>query len=222
MTRPVLVTPILHPSAVVRGMWHHESAQVTYLDRVADGTAQPVDTDLPPPNTVLYPTLDDVDRFMAWVWGLKGVAIDLETAGPHLICAGMTAFPYYHDRDWGPQDTHTLCLRFRLQGGQLYWPRQADHESAILALSAILASPHIVKVFHNGVGFDVPYLLDLGFSIQGEWVDTMALAHSLYSELPKGLQYLATLHLGLPVWKTLRDPKDGDTDTEGGTVADDG
>ena len=213
MSKPVLVTPILHPAAVERGMWKYEWAQVTYLERVAAGLAQPVDVSLPPPNTVLYPNLDDLDRWLVKAWSLRGVAIDLETAGPHLICAGMTAFPFDLE-GWGPENCYTVCLRFRLKGGGLYWLREEDHRKAIVTLSAVLASSHLVKVFHNGVGFDVPYLEDLGFVVAGRWLDTMVMAHSCYSEMPKGLQFLATLHLGLPVWKTLKDPKDGDADLD--------
>ena len=210
--RRVLVTPILHPSAVVQGLWHLESPQVTYLERVASLMARSYDTSQPPPRTILYPKLDQLAPFQALTIERGAVAVDLETAGPHLICAGLTAFTLGDPK--APMDS--LCLRFRLQGGVLYWTR-GEHELAIQMLGELLAHPKVWKVFHNGVGFDVPYLLDLGFPMVEPWTDTMIMAHACYSEQPKGLQFLSTLHLGYPVWKTLKDPKDVETEAPLGT-----
>ena len=63
-------------------------------------------------------------------------------------------------------------------------------------------------VFHNGISYDIPLLERYGFEVRGLLVDTMWLAHHCYSELPKGLQFLATQYCWAPVWKSLVDEKD--------------
>jgi hypothetical protein len=71
-----------------------------------------------------------------------------------------------------------------------------------------LASP-TPKVFHNGQAFDIPYLEDLGFEVNGYAGDTLLMAHLALPELPKGLQFLATLYCRLPMWKRLVEEEEG-------------
>jgi hypothetical protein len=66
----------------------------------------------------------------------------------------------------------------------------------------------VAKVFHNGVVYDVPILQTLGFLVKGRLIDTMNLQHACYPELPKSLQFCATLYLWSPCWKLLVDESD--------------
>jgi hypothetical protein len=162
-----------------------------------------VDITKPPPNSVLFPTLEDLARFdkQLRLFG-SGLVIDLETAGPHIICAGLGVAT--------PQGMGLkVCLRFRTKGGGLYWS-WPDHLKATEWLAKWLADDTIAKIFHYGVGFDVRVLEDLGFEVNGRIIDTMGMAHTAYSEAPKGLQWLATTWLGTPRWKDLVDEKDGE------------
>jgi hypothetical protein len=63
-------------------------------------------------------------------------------------------------------------------------------------------------VFHNGTTHDVPILEEVGFRVGGRLIDTMLLAHTANSEVPKSLQFTSTLHLWMPVWKTLTEESD--------------
>jgi hypothetical protein len=78
----------------------------------------------------------------------------------------------------------------------------------------LLAYRGSTKVGHFSIQHDVPYLLDLGFKVHGPLVDTSVLCHAVHSELPKGLQFLATLFCGAPRWKDITDEKETDTKTQ--------
>jgi len=198
----VLLTPLLHPAAIVRGRWNMEPAMQRYLQRVKDNPfPTPLDLSQAPGPAILYPTLSDLDAFGAEARRLKAVALDIETGGPALLCVGFAAMtpPGEEPATVGLK----LCLRFRRQGGRLYWSDWPSHEAATQWLYDLLADATVDKVFHNGIAFDVPYLEELGFTVAGQLWDTILMAHAAYSELPKRLQFLSTLFLGFPVWKTM-------------------
>ena len=197
--------PILHPSAIVRGRWPDEPAQVAYLRRVAallkdDTVPTVVDYTQSPPRGLLFPNLEDLGTFKLAIDNLTEpcIAYDIENAGQYLLCIGMYTLDL---ADWtvGPG----LCLPFKLRGGKDYWERWGTHLGAAGWLYDLLADPEVASLFHNGVTFDVPVLEDLGFKVEGRMLDTMVMHHYLYPEMKKGLAYLSTLYLGAGVWKTL-------------------
>lgn len=205
------VIPTIHPASLVRGQWHKEPAQQATFRRVAKALAgggpEVWDVNEPPEGSILYPTLRDLQEFYEDTksGGWDALAHDIEAAGPHLICDGMTQVKL-GDGSVG----RSLCLRFRRQGGGLYWEDWEDHRAAVGWLWWVLADPGVAKVMHNGVTYDVPVLEELGFTVAGRLVDTMILAHTAYSEFPKGLQFCATLWNGAPVWKRLVEDEEGE------------
>ena len=205
--KPRWIMPLTHPAAIVRGQWHLAPVQETYLARAltyAFSDTEPAlqNPMLPPPNTKLYPTLSEMYLFVEEASDAGAYALDIEEAGEHIICVGMTAINLETN-----QLGTTVCLRFRKQGGGLYWQDYEDHTEAVRVVQQLLLLP-VPKIFQNGITFDVPELAALGFKICGPYIDTMHLAHTAYPELPKSLQFLATLYLGSPVWKTLVDSEE--------------
>ena len=205
-----LVNPILHPGAVVRGQWSREPCQETYLRRLGQlvkGEIPMPETDIsrPPPNTVLFPTLQDLEDFLKPLTEgeYDAVSIDIENAGPHIICVGFT-----HLHLETGAIGHTTCLRFRRRGGGLYWKSRRELVCAVRWLYCILSMGGVAKVFHGGVVYDVPVLQSLGFKVRGRLIDTMNLAHACYPEMPKGLQFTATLYNWAPAWKRLTDEEE--------------
>jgi hypothetical protein len=158
------------------------------------------DYQFPPPEGATFPTLADLQTFGAAIIERQEpcISYDIENAGPFLLCIGM----YILDlADWsvGPG----LCLPFKLQHGRDYWQHWGEHLTATKWLYELLADPSVANVFHNGVTHDVPMLEELGFKVEGRLLDTMVIAHYLYPEMRKSLQYLSTLYLGAGVWKDL-------------------
>lgn len=210
MSLTTLVNPILHPGAVVRGQWAREPCQETYLRRLGQlvkGEIPMPETDVskPPPDSVLFPTIEDLEDFLVPLreGEYDAVSIDIENAGPHIICVGFT----HLDLDSG-RVGNTTCLRFRRRGGGLYWKSRRELRAVVGWLFVVLSMDSIAKVFHNGVVYDVPILQGLGFRVRGRLIDTMNLQHACYPEMPKGLQFCSTLYLWAPCWKRLTDEDD--------------
>lgn len=204
----MLLTTLQHPAAIIRGQWELADPQVAYLRRIAKApTRRPVDISEPAPSSNLYPTLRDLEEFHTQARELGWMSLDLETCGDHLICAGMTAFEME-----GPQVGATLCLRFRLRSGVLAWNRR-ELPAIAEAFYDLLSDPEVGKLLHNGINFDLSLLETNGFQVEGPVWDTMALWHTAYSEFPLALQWLSTLFLGMPVWKTLVDVDEDEKET---------
>jgi hypothetical protein len=203
-TVPYLL-PLLHPAAIVRGRWADEPAQIAYLRRLAkhlkeDTVPKLEDYTQTPPGGLMFPNLEDLATFRLTLQDLSipCVAYDIENAGPHMICIGMYGLDL---ETW--EVGAGLCLPFKLQGGRDYWQHWKDHLEATRWLGELLGDHGIASLFHNGITFDVPVLEELGFKVEGRMLDTMVMAHYLYPEMKKGLQYLSTLYLGAGVWKSL-------------------
>jgi hypothetical protein len=201
----VWLCPIIHPAAILRDNWQKEPAQKIALARVAGhlhGGTEPTPWDInkAPPNSCEFPGLDDLADFYRDTkeGGWDALSHDLENAGPHIICDGMTQLNL-NSGEIG----RSLCLRFRVRGGGLYWATSKDFERAVGWLWWVLADPTVAKVMHNGITHDVPILEDMGFTVEGRLIDTMIMQHTAYTELQKGLQYVATLYNQAPVWKSL-------------------
>jgi hypothetical protein len=197
-----LVIGTLHPAYLLRGQWKHEPAQIHYLRlvrRLLEGEEfEAFDPDQPlPAKANLYPSVEEIEGWLSNPYNDDGVAIDIENAGPHLICVGI--YRLY--------DESYICVRFRRQGGSPWWYGK-DLERVVQAFAEFLADPEVPKCYHNGQAHDIPYLEYLGFKPAGYAFDTMIASHCAYSEMPKGLEYLSVLLVGAQPWKHLTKEED--------------
>jgi len=210
MPAELSVISLVHPGAILRGKHEHDPLQVEYLKRAKEYINfqyDPIDLSQLPESANLYPSFDDLVRFTANRDLLKdGLAIDIEAAGRHLICIGITRV----------SDLAYICCRFRHKRGRLYWPDFRTLYKVIEWLDDLLRDPEIPKGFHNGQAYDVVELEQFtfqqnkwwGFEVNGFWDhsdgwDTMLMQMTAMSGFPKGLQFCATFHLGFPHWKSL-------------------
>jgi len=199
------VTPLTHPSTIRGGQWARGPAQQTYLSRLVAREKQgldPVDWDTskPPPGSYLYPSLAQLDEW----WDLfkegpyDAISHDLETAGQYIICDGLTPL-CVATGELGP----SLCLHFRGHNGVRWWRTYGDHYRAVCWLGKVLADPAVAFVGHNVISFDLPFLAANDLPVAGPALDTMVLMSRAWPEIPKGLQFTATLLLGAPAWKRM-------------------
>lgn len=203
MKRRRLVIPLMHPAAIVRGAWASEPVMIEYVRRglrmLREG-GRPLPVTEPPPNTILYPTLEDMRRWRADLDRLEDqrLSVDIESAGPHIRCIGFCRLA----------DEAILCVRFRRQGGALWWPHRADLRAAAEWCDEVLRTYPLV--FQNGQAYDVPELEEPGFEV-GQYVfDTMLAQRYLYPEMPADLQFIGVFYCGLTAWKHLvKEPKEG-------------
>jgi len=195
----VNIVPIVHPSWCFRGNWAHSRIQPTFLARAADvvaGVYNPIDTTTTPPNANLYPTIEDLHAFSHDSRVHDTFTVDLECAGDYLVCVGVLR----------TRDEAYVCVRFRDQGGPVHDP--GNLEPRTQWLYDFLVDEDLGKIFHNGQAFDIPYLEEVGFEVNGFEDDTMLQAHLTYAELPKKLNFLALVYAGIPNWKTLVTPEE--------------
>jgi hypothetical protein len=198
VTEPLWVLPLLHPAAILRGRFPDEPAQVRYLKRaiaIAGGAATPPTTDTLLTGAMLDPAWPA--DFARWRQGVltAGVAVDIECAGPHLVCVGLCPL--------APEGV-PIVVHFRRAAGEPAWPTLEITEAVVGWLNSILAHPDIPKWFHNGQAFDIPYLREVGFEVAGYAGDTLLLARYLAPESPADLQSLGIHWLGMPAWKHLK------------------
>lgn len=187
---------LLHPAAVLRGMFEREPDQIEYLRRAkafVNGKLEPVHIDAPlPSNAILFPKLLDLERFSALDLS-EGISLDIESAGPYIICVGLMSVA---DEDY-------VCVRFRTQGGAMYWSSWQEHRDATEWLYLLLADEAVPKVMHNGQAFDFIELETTGFRMANFADDTMLRQGCANPGHPKALQEMATTFLGMPNWKHL-------------------
>jgi hypothetical protein len=184
----------LHPARILRGGWALEPAQIDYLiyaREVYEGLLrgeEPILVKLPE-SAKRKP---EISEMSAWVRGdlSQGMAIDIETKGQELQGVGFCRVA-----DLAPIWIPLIWNGVRTEPHHEAWIRQR------------LASK-LLKVWHNGVGFDIPFLIRAGYEVEPPWKDTMISAHIHMPEHPKGLQWLATTHLRFPVWKDMVDPQE--------------
>lgn len=201
--RVVWVLPVLHPARILRGGWSLEPAQRETLLRVRETLAdldagkQPrhyLNTTEPPPGSILSPTLSDLHQWRERSDFSWGISVDVECAGKYLRGIGFTAV----------KTLRPIWVPFRRQGGLPYWPNYQQLYAAVKWCQTLLADPTLLKVLHNGVGFDILYLIrEQGFEVVGPFEDTILMAHTHQPEQPRGLQWLATNHCNIPNWKVL-------------------
>ena len=86
---------------------------------------------------------------------------------------------------------------------------EVEHE-CFLALREYLIDPTRIKVFHGGL-YDVPFIMHHYKTPVNGWVhDTMIQAHTIFPELPKALQFVASMRCNIPNWKELNKSKKTD------------
>ena len=191
----VWICPVLHPAAVLRGRWGDAPAQSIFLKRVkelAEETWEPEEVTQPPTTYWdLNPTLQDIDEYLYDPLNRYGLAVDIETAGEHLLCIGFARLA----------DEECLCVPFRKQHGEQYWANRKEVTLAAGMVAAVLAHSGIPLCFQNGQGFDVPMLTRMGFEVRGYTFDTMLCQRYMYPEMAADLQFIANVYGKIPPWK---------------------
>lgn len=191
------VIPTVHPAYVLR-QWSERYTAVQDLRRVA----RHLDSrEYSPPkwNFRLRPSFTQVITTLRWLrdraeeqtlW----VELDLETRAGHIACLGLS---------WSLVDA--LCIPFMcVENKEGYW--NPDEEAFIIwELYQLLGHPRTkgrVKVrWQNGL-YDAQYIFRHWHFVPHHEQDTMISQHAVYSDQPKALAYIASIHCDWYVyWK---------------------
>jgi len=132
----------------------------------------------------------DLTDFLGWMIFCKYISIDIETAYELITCIGFTGLT-----ETG--DIKSFCIPFidpsqpETNSPAFWWI--PEHEEAVWkSIRAILADPRHVKIFQNGT-YDCSYLLRYRCPPTNYILDTYHLMHSIWSEAPKSLYFIASL-----------------------------
>lgn len=199
------VLPTWHPAAVLRQFSLRPTA-------IADlKKADQLHRNPPSYETrflTISPTLQEVAEWIAThitPQPHEPVSVDIETASPKpdaehphgfILCVGFGVGCY------------ALCIPFRhaidRRGSYAnFWATQDEEEAAWALVQAALSSAN-PKVFHNLL-FDLHWLFRKhGLHVSGPIHDSMILHHALQPESPKALDYLVSLYMHWPSWKSMR------------------
>lgn len=79
------------------------------------------------------------------------------------------------------------------------WTTEQEIELT-LALKRLLENPKITKIVQNGLYDNTISARELGINVQGVEIDTMLAQHTLYPELPKGLDFLSSIYTDHPMY----------------------
>lgn len=175
----VKVVASYHPAYVVRQPTAYPIFD-TDIKRVVHDAAFP-ELRYPERNLVLDPRGELLDEWTERLCSAEFLAVDIETVKrtAHILCVGFSPDPF----------TSVVI----------------SHSSTDFArreaIDRILRSP-AKKVFHNGGTFDIPILEINDYEVVNYFWDTMVAQHVMWGELPKSLDYLASVHTRQPYYKT--------------------
>lgn len=187
------VIPTIHPASVLRE-WKQRPVVVHDLRRAArfkDGSPYPK----PAWNFTIRPSfqsvIDCLDRLYVRANHPEPLRIsfDLETRAGHIACAGLA---------WSA--TEAICIPFMVAGVQAAWSE--DQETEILWRLYSLLTHGNVKTIGQNLLYDCQYTWKHWGFVPNVDFDTMIAQHSVFSDMPKALGFLASMYCDFYVyWK---------------------
>ncbi len=166
--------PILHPAALARDPTLW-GVTVCDLQRAKGEATHATYT----PEPCEYVVIEDESALRAALQSMpigEPVALDIETSGHRVTCIGLCQTPPVV---YVVPGELALSERSSFRG----WAAEQTF------------------LIHNAP-FDVPRLEAAGVKL-GAWYDTLLLHHSVYSELPQTLSFIASIYTRLPYWKSM-------------------
>ena len=189
-----LIIPTYHPAYILRV---YSWRAVTELDlrKALRFTKEPYIK--PKYDFIISPSFQQVVDFLTAP--PKTMSFDIETIGQHTRCLGFA---------WSP--TNAFCIPFIKNRTEHYWSLEEEREILRL-LYEYFKNPLLLKIAQN-YPFDTMVMAeDFGFIFAGLWMDTMIAAHTCYSEMPKGLDFLASIYTDIPYWSDYSATSDEET-----------
>ncbi len=160
---------------------------------------------LPPRNLHITPSFPELcKRLRSIIERNPTIAFDLEG---HPDAVGVTCFSIAET----PNDV--FIVPFRNMGGSPYWSLEEEMELWRLT-SEILSNPNIKKIAQNGMYEMFVFAYRHQILIRGMVEDTMFKSWELFSELPKGLDFISSIYTDEPYYKDERTIPDINTHHE--------
>lgn len=194
------IIPTWHPAYLLRQFHEKYTSQKDWekIKRYSRGATLPSVVEM----FDIFPTIEDVERFEMLVSnkvqsGQKvSIGLDLETE----YIEGSSLNTPIKLIGLAISESRAIVVPLINQDGSRYWESE-DHElRAIAAVGNILENPNVEIITHNSE-FDITVLLNHGFKIHASMYDTMIAQHLCYNPSQQSLEYLASIHADVPMWK---------------------
>lgn len=143
---------------------------------------------LPEPTLYIRPTLNDVLSWYEQCKAHKVVAFDIEATPKFITCFSL-AF----------NESSSMSIPLMDNSGN-YWTVEEEVQ-VWKGLAELLINPDIGLVCQNGM-FDLMFILrTMGIISDNFYFDTMIAQHIVYTDLPKGLDFLTSAYTYYPYYK---------------------
>lgn len=211
------VVPTFHPSFILRSDFSDAPTFQLDLRRVARESLGAA-LDLPTFSFQIDPSFVDAREFLRR--RPKRLSVDIETLGDLVRCIGLAdssrhaiCIPFMLSSagaatagcdtlpvgGTGEHSEFFSDLLPRCGNGPSRWSPEEEWQ-LIQDLYALLADPTVEKVLQNHP-FDSTILArEMGLHIAGLHMDTLVAQHTCHPELPKGLDYQASIYTRIPYW----------------------
>lgn len=142
-------------------------------------------------------TIDDCIAAREWLLKCKAMAVDIETA---LYPAQITCVGYTGITADGKVRSFVIPFYDEYSDGGLFWQDENDHVLAFSIMQDINESP-VLKIMQNG-NYDCSYFIRDRAPANNFLIDTMLMWYSIFMELPKSLDFIASILLdSYQYWK---------------------
>lgn len=188
------VIPTLHPAYILRS-WSERSIAVGDLRRAARirsgaGSLRPAWNFRIRPNFVDVTSILDQLYIRCFHGKPVRMSFDLETRAGHIACAGIS---------WSPTDA--ICIPFMVAGQTSGYFTEVEETEIVLRIARLLTHPNAEVVGQN-ILYDSQYTWRWWHFVPRVIQDTMIGQHSIFSDMPKGLAFLASMYCDWYVyWK---------------------
>lgn len=183
------VVPIVHPSSVLRGSSEYRHLIVADLKKAMEYRKNGYN--LLERKVLTRPTFDEATQFLEACYrkGMAGnpITFDIEIKHLELNCISFA---------WEP--TLAISIPFMDEHGDYFSPTQEVHIMKLIA--RILSNPQIRKLGQNLI-FDTHFLLRKYGIRSINLDDSMIAQHTLFPQLPKGLDMITSLWTDQPYYK---------------------
>ena len=187
------IIPTFHPAYVLRS-WSERAITVSDLRRAArfrNGEAYTV----PEWRFTLHPPFESACQILGELHRkLENeacrISFDLETRAGHIACAGLS---------WNA--TNAICIPLMCaESSEGYW--NEEQETVIMFWLWKILTHRNAKVIGQNLLYDCQYTWRHWHFVPRVTQDTMISQHAIFSDLPKGLAYLASMYCNYYVyWK---------------------